>query len=124
MRKFLLFTTTGLIVALGMKAAFANPAHHPNQPPHMMHGEMMSEGMAGNAMMSGGMMGGGMMNPDMMIVMLDTDGDGSLSLEEFQNLHARMFSYMDKNKDGKLEASELAAHHAGGMNAPDGNDQN
>jgi Ca2+-binding EF-hand superfamily protein len=55
--------------------------------------------------------------------MLDTDGDGSLSLEEFQSLHARMFAYMDKNKDGKLEASEFAAHHAGSMPMSQSNNQ-
>lgn len=87
---------------------FANPAHHTGDQPQAMQGSMMSEGM-----MSGDMMGGGMMHPDMMIIMLDTDGDGSLSLEEFQSMHERMFNYMDANKDGKLEASELGGHPDG-----------
>lgn len=116
MRNFLLFTTTSILVTLGINAAFANPAHHPDQTAKTMQGDMMSKGMMGSPMMSQTMMSQSMMmNPDMMIVMLDTDGDGSLSLEEFQSMHERMFAYMDKNKDGKLEASEFASHHAGGM---------
>nr|WP_321982716.1 hypothetical protein [uncultured Cohaesibacter sp.] len=116
MRNFLLFTTTSILVTLGINAAFANPAHHPDQAAKTMQGDMMSKGMMGSPMMSQTMMSQGMMmNPDMMIVMLDTDGDGSLSLEEFQSMHKRMFAFMDKNKDGKLEASEFASHHAGGM---------
>ena len=121
MRNFLLFTTTSILVTLGINAAFANPAHHPDQAAKTMQGDMMSKGMMGSPMMSQSMMSqsmmsqGMMMNPDMMIVMLDTDGDGSISLEEFQSMHERMFAFMDKNKDGKLEASEFASHHAGGM---------
>lgn len=121
MRNFLLFTTASIVIALGMKVAFANPAHHPDQSTQAMQGAMMSGSMMGDDMMNGAMMsqsmmgGGMMMNPDMMIVMLDTDGDGSLSLDEFQSMHTRMFAFMDKNKDGKLEASEFASHHAGGM---------
>ncbi|WP_319531993.1 EF-hand domain-containing protein [uncultured Cohaesibacter sp.] len=121
MRNFLLFTTTSILIVLGIKVALANPAHHPDQVPQTMQGDIMSKGMMAKpmmsqTMMSQSMMGGGMMmNPDMMNVMLDTDGDGTLSLEEFQNLHQRMFAYMDQNKDGKLEASEFASHHASGM---------
>ena len=124
MRNFLLFTTTSILVTLGINAAFANPAHHPDQAAKTMQGDMMSKGMMGSPMMSQSVMSQGMMmNPDMMIVMLDTDGDGSLSLEEFQSMHERMFAYMDKNKDGKLEASEFASHHAPSMPHP-GNKQN
>ncbi|TLP42301.1 EF-hand domain-containing protein [Cohaesibacter sp. CAU 1516] len=111
MRNFLLFTTTSMLVALGINVAFANPAHHPDQAPQAMQGDLMPGNMMSGKMM-GNNMAGGMMNPAMMIVMLDTDGDGSLSLEEFQSMHERMFAFMDKNKDGKLEASEFASHHA------------
>ncbi|TLP42351.1 EF-hand domain-containing protein [Cohaesibacter sp. CAU 1516] len=99
MRNFLLFTTSSLVIAFGIEATFANPAHHPDQAPKAMQGDMMAN----------------MMNPAMMIVMLDTDGDGSLSLDEFQSMHQRMFAYMDKNKDGKLQASEFASHHSFSM---------
>nr|WP_319516855.1 EF-hand domain-containing protein [uncultured Cohaesibacter sp.] len=124
MRNFLLFTTTSILVTLGINAAFANPAHHPDQAAKTMQGDMMSKGMMGSPMMAQSMMSQGMMmNPDMMIVMLDTDGDGSLSLKEFQSMHERMFAFMDKNKDGQLEASEFASHHASSMPHP-GNKQN
>lgn len=99
MRNFLTVTTSSILVALGSTVAFANPAHHPDQAPKAMQGDMMAN----------------MMNPAMMIVMLDTDGDGSLSLDEFQSMHRRMFAFMDKNKDGKLQASEFASHHSFSM---------
>lgn len=54
------------------------------------------------------MMGpGGIGMMRMMIVMLDTDGDGMLSLEEVQAMHARMFKAMDVSKDGRLTAEEM-----------------
>lgn len=115
MRNFLFASATAVALTVSTSMAFANPAHHTGDPAPAQ-GAMMSEGMMSGNMMGKGMMGGGMMmHPDMMIVMLDTDGDGSLSLAEFQSMHERMFTYMDKNKDGKLEASELANHHGDGM---------
>lgn len=125
MSKFLI--ASAILLTVGATAATANPAHHPDgeigagaggmmqgemMKGGMMQGGMMQGGMAqGGMMQGGGMMGGGMMNPDMMIIMLDTDGNGSLSLEEFQAMHERMFRYLDANGDGSLDASELANHH-------------
>lgn len=68
----------------------------------------------GPGMMGFGMMGGGTMSPAMMIVMMDTNGDGAISLDEFQAMHARMFKYLDTNHDGKLSADELKAFGADG----------
>ncbi|AJY46832.1 EF-hand domain-containing protein [Martelella endophytica] len=97
MSKFLIASAI-VFGAIGATAAIANPAHHPDGQPGFG---------------PGGMMGGGMMNPDMMIIMLDADadGDGTLSLAEFQGMHERMFRYLDANGDGKLDADEFAAHH-------------
>jgi len=54
--------------------------------------------------MGPGMMGPGMMR--MMLVLMDTDGDGAVSLSEFQAAHERMFKAMDADKDGKLTIQE------------------
>ncbi|WP_244444212.1 EF-hand domain-containing protein [Lutibaculum baratangense] len=86
--------------------------------PWMMDEENWGRGMMGRGWGRGGgwgpdmmgpgmMMGGGMMGPQMMIIMMDTDGDGKLSLEEFQSMHARMFGYLDENGDGQLEMDEM-----------------
>jgi hypothetical protein len=67
---------------------------------------MMGGGMSGYGMMMGaGMMGHGMMR--MMLIVMDTDGDGALSLEEFQAVHERMFAAMDVDDDGKLTFEEM-----------------
>jgi hypothetical protein len=57
-----------------------------------------------------GEMGFGMMGPGMspmMFVMMDTDGDSAVSLEEMQAVHKRMFDLVDKDKDGKVTVDEM-----------------
>ena len=74
----------------------------------MMDQSQMGPGWMGpGMMMGGGMMGHGSMH--MMIVMMDTDGDGAVSQEEFQAVQARMFDAMDLNKDDKLTSDEMQA---------------
>ena len=78
----------------------------------MGHGSMMGGGMMGH-MMGRGMMGGGAMGPPfmfrMMFALIDADGDGTISLQEFQAAHERIFKAMDSNKDGKLTPEEMQA---------------
>jgi hypothetical protein len=56
-------------------------------------------------MMGPGMGGSGMVR--MMMILMDSDGDGSVSLQEFQAGHERMFKAMDLDKDGRLTLEEV-----------------
>ena len=38
----------------------------------------------------------------MLFSLMDSDGDGTISLQEFQAAHERIFKAMDANKDGRL----------------------
>ena len=81
----------------------------------------MGQGMMGRGMMmGGGMMGRGMgmmMGPPIMMRMIfalmDADGDGTISLQEFQAAHERIFKAMDANKDGRLTPEEMQAFMQG-----------
>ena len=85
----------------------------------MMGGGMMGQGgMMGRGMMGqGGMMGGGMVGPPVMMriifSLMDSDGDGTISLQEFQAAHERIFKGMDANKDGRLTPEEMRAFMQG-----------
>jgi hypothetical protein len=83
----------------------------------MMPGGMTGRGMMGESMMGHGMMrGGGMMAPFAMriiFILMDTDGDGTISLQEFQAAHERLFKAMDANKDGVLTLDEMRAFMQG-----------
>ena len=73
-------------------------------------------------MMGGHMMGhGGMMGPlamRIMFILMDTDGDGTVSLQEFQAAHERLFKAMDTDKDGTVSLEEFQAFmHGGGQPA-------
>lgn len=112
-------------------AAFAQPPEAPTNPQEQMSERpgqgmpMMGRGsgkMGGHGMMGGhgimgghGMMGGhghGGMHSHMMLVMMalvDSDASGTLSLEEVQAVHGRLFQYADTDDDGELTIEELRA---------------
>jgi Ca2+-binding EF-hand superfamily protein len=55
-------------------------------------------------------MGPNMMGPmmiTMMFALMDADGDGKLSLQEFQAAQERIFKAMDANKDGFVTLQEM-----------------
>jgi EF hand domain-containing protein len=126
-----MFSRTGLaisalVLVYGTAGAFAQNqmTPHPDQQQMQSHamgqegadtmgrGGMMGGGAMGR-MMGHGMMGGGMMGPPVMkrmiFALMDADGDGTISLQEFQAAHERIFKAMDTNKDGKLTPEEMEA---------------
>jgi len=133
MRKHvLLLTTTAAILTCGTIAASAQaPGTQPtpggpmmqqqNQDDyHRYHGGMMGGGMMGGGMMGGGMMGQGcgrgmMGSMAMRIIfsLMDADGDGTVSLQEFQAAHERIFKAMDTDHDGTVSFEEMQAFMRG-----------
>jgi len=83
----------------------------------MMGPGMMGHGMMGQMGVGHGMMGsaGAMPGITMRIIfsLMDSDGDGTISLQEFQAAHERIFKAMDANKDGRLTPEEMQAFMQG-----------
>ena len=128
----LALTTFTFILAYGAIAASAQQGPMMQQQPQMLQqqehqdwrggtmglGMMGRGGMMGPGMMGrGGMMGPGSMHSGMMMRMLfalmDSDGDGTITLQEFQAAHERIFKAMDANKDGRLTLDEIQAFMQG-----------
>jgi Ca2+-binding EF-hand superfamily protein len=72
--------------------------------------------MIGQSMMGRGHPGG---MYRVMFILMDADGDGTLSLEEFQTAHAKIFKAIDTDKDGKVTFAEMQAFFHGGSPASD-----
>ncbi len=115
-------TVSAIILAHGAGSAIAQErtTTRPDQQQMQAHpmgqegASSMRQGMMGGGMMGPGMMGPGMMGPPpmmmhMMFALIDTDSDGTISLQEFQAAHERIFKAMDTNKDGKLTLEEMEA---------------
>jgi Ca2+-binding EF-hand superfamily protein len=79
-----------------------------DEPEGMMHRRMMQCHMMGHR----GMMGGAAMR--IIFALMDSDGDGTVSLQEFQAAHERIFKAMDIDKDGTLTLEEIQHFMHGG----------
>ena len=108
-KRVLMLTTSAFILVCGAVAASAQqgamtqpqaPQQQQQEQEHQPHHRM---GMFG----PGGMHSGMMMR--VLFAMMDSDGDGTVSLQEFQAAHERFFKAMDVNKDGVLTLEEIQA---------------
>ena len=70
-------------------------------------GNMMGGGNSGGGMMGGGNFGGGMMGP--MAGMLDSDGDGTVTVDEANAQLRAMHADFDADGDGSLSITEFEA---------------
>src|SRR4029077_4782710 len=91
---------------------------------HSMMRRCMRQCMSGDRMMGrdtvrhGGMRGGFAMG--IIFALMDPDGDGTISLEEFQAAHERIFKAIDTDKDGTVSMEEMRdfLHGAGKATLP------
>ena len=119
----LMLTTCAFILACG--AAGVSAEESTADRGHEGYGMMGHGGMMGCGMMRrGGMMGGGGMMGHgaamrFIFALMDSDGDGTVSLQEFQAAQEKIFKAMDTDKDGTLTIEEIQAFMRGpGKSAP------
>ena len=113
----LMLATCAFVLACGAIRADAqeSPGVHGHEGQAMMgQGGMMGCGMMGRGGMIGG---GGMMGQGaamrFIFALMDSDGDGTVSLQEFQAAHEKIFKAMDTDKDGTLTLEEIQAFMRG-----------
>jgi len=118
MKKHILtLTTCGFILVCGV--AGANAEESMGDRGHEYHGMMGHGGMMGCGMMGrrGMMGGGGMMRRGaamrIIFALMDSDSDGTVSLQEFQAAHEKIFKAMDTDKDGTITLEEIRAFMRG-----------
>jgi EF hand len=129
-RHVLLFTTTTAIltsvtIAASAQApvaqAPATPQSSTTQPipgGSMMHEESDPDGgtmgMMGRGYGRHGNHGGhGMVGMRIIFSLMDADGDGTVSLQEWQAAHERIFKAMDTDHDGTVSFEEMQAFFQG-----------
>jgi hypothetical protein len=107
MRKHVLvLTTTAAILTCGVASAQAPGTQ--SGGPMMQHQDQDHHG----GMMGGGMMGhrpGHGMAMRIIFSLMDADGDGKLTLQEWQTAHERIFKEMDTDHDGTVTLEEMEA---------------
>src|SRR5262249_10082073 len=116
-KQILTFTTCAFILACGV--AGANAEESMGDRGHEYHGMIGHGGMMGCGMMGrrGMMGGGGMMRRGaamrIIFALMDSDSDGTVSLQEFQAAHEKIFKAMDTDKDGTITLEEIRAFMRG-----------
>jgi hypothetical protein len=89
--------------------------HCKYKTPYNFRKQASGGGMMGHGMMGQGY-GRGIMGPMAMRIifsLMDANGDGKLSLEEFQAAHERIFRAMDTDHDGTVTLEEMQAFMRG-----------
>ena len=136
-RHLLMITTAASILVCGAVAASAQDDSQnmqqleqaqqdpmdegePGASRHGMMRQCMRQCMRGDEMMGErlrhSMRQGGMMQPFAMRIifaLMDRDGDGTVSLEEFQAAHASIFKAIDADKDGTVSMEEMQSFFHG-----------
>ena len=74
--------------------------------PAMREGRVM-RGMVRGGMMKQGLRGGALLPLRIIFALMDSDGDGTISLQEFQAAHEKIFKAMDRDKDGTVSFEEM-----------------
>jgi hypothetical protein len=116
-KRVLTLTTCAYILVCGV--AGANAEEGMGDRSHDGRGMMGHSSRMGCGMMGrGGMMGsGGMMDRGaamrFIFALMDSDGDGTVSLQEFQSAHEKIFKAIDTDKDGTISLEEIRAFMRG-----------
>ena len=129
--KYVLIATTLLLIsniaiAQEQNEPSVGSQEHPAPTAKMTGEDMMSHmGQCKNMGrgMRRGMMGHGM-PMRMIFILMDNDGDGALSLDEFQTAHAKIFKGIDADKDGKVTPTEMQMFFSGSSAPSEREDEN
>jgi hypothetical protein len=124
--KFILIATalllmTNIAVAQEQKDPSAGVQEQQQAPTAKMTGEDVKGHMCQRKMGHHGMRGmmGRGMHMRLIFILMDADGDGTLSLEEFQTAHEKIFKGIDADKDGKVTQTEMQMFFRGGPPVPE-----